>query len=61
MVHTVRPGLIGGDIGAVGKSHVDAVEGDDDVRGVVHLLERGDEARLLTDSPRERLVGDPVT
>jgi hypothetical protein len=52
----VRPGLVGGEVLAVGEAVVDGVEGDNEVFGVIDFLEGGDDTGLRADVPDEVLV-----
>jgi len=52
----VGPWLVGLEIFAVGEGDIDAVEADDEVLGVVNLLESANDTRLLANTPSPRLV-----
>lgn len=56
----VGPGLIGGEICAVGEAVVDSVERDDEVFISINFLEGVDNARLAADGPYEVLVTGAV-
>lgn len=56
----VRPGLVWGQIGAVGEAKVDGIKGNNEILVVVDLLENLDDAGLSSDLPGKVLVTDAV-
>ncbi len=56
----MRPGIVGGEIGAVMKAVIDGIEGHQEILRAIHLLKGVDDARFRADRPDKIFVAGTI-